>query len=74
MCKAMKFVTSISSNDVLKSVDYVYAESHEIAKEVYAINIVKSGSPCDNCPKNSVTNEFASDFCSCTLNLPDSYF
>ncbi len=72
MCKAMKFVTSISSNDVLKSVDYVYVESPEIAKEVYAISIVKSGSPCDNCPKNSVMNEFVSGFCSCTLNLPDS--
>lgn len=72
MYKVMKFVTSISSNDVLKSVDYVYVESPEIAKEVYAINIVKSSSPCDRCPKNSVTNEFVSDFCSCTLNFPDS--
>ena len=72
MCKAMKFVTSISSNDVLKSVDYVYVESPEIAKEVYTINIVKSSSPCDYCPQNSALNKFAASFCSCTLNLPDS--
>ena len=72
MCKAMKFVTSISSNIVGISPEYVYVESSEIAKEVYSINIVKSSSPCDRCPKNSVTNEFVSDFCSCTLNLPDS--
>ena len=68
----MKFVTSISSSIVGISPEYVYAESPEIAKEVYAISIVKSGSPCDNCPKNSVTNKFAIGFCSCTLNLPDS--
>ena len=74
MCKAMKFVTSISSNDVLKSVDYVYAESHEIVKEVYVINIVKSGSSCDDCSKNPALKKFATSFCSCTLNLPDSYF
>ena len=74
MCKAMKFVTSISSNIVGISPEYIYAESPEIVKEVYAISIIKSSSPCDNCPKNSVMNEFVSDFCSCTLNLPDSYF
>ena len=72
MCKAMKFVTSISSNDVLKSVDYVYVESPEIAKEVYSINIIKSGSSCDNCPKNSALNKFVTHFCSCTLNLSDN--
>ena len=72
MCKAMKFITSISSNIVGISPEYVYVESPEIAKEVYAINIVKSGFPCDNCPKNSALNKFAASFCSCTLNLPDS--
>ena len=74
MCKAMKFVTSISSNIVGIFPEYVYVESPEIAKEVYAISIVKSGSSCDYCPKNPAVNEFVSDFCSCTLNLPDSYF
>ena len=71
MCKAMKFVTSISSNDVLKSVDYVYVESPEIVKNVYFVNTFKRHSPCDNCPNNPSLNKFASGFCNCTLNLPD---
>ena len=74
MCKAMKFVTSISSNIVGISPEYIYVESPEIAKEIYAINIIKSGSSCDRCPKNPTLNQFVTHFCSCTLNLPSNYF
>ena len=57
----MKFVTSISSNNVNVPVDlpvdYIYVESPEIVKQVYVINTVKCSSPCDNCPNNPAVNK-----------------
>ena len=69
----MKFVTSISSNNINVPVDYIYVESPEIVKQVYVINTVKSSSPCDNCLNNSAVNKFATGVYNCTLNLSDIY-
>ena len=69
----MKFVTSISSNNINVPVDYIYVESPEIAKQVYVINTVKRSSPCDNCSNNFEVNKFATGICNCTLNLSDIY-